>query len=208
MMNNSSAIAEFKKQADKLIEEEVHEHYNKSPGNVSLGKKYWPDVWKRLQSLNSKVQIFDHPMKYQPVLDHLWQKYAELVEQTNAILLPHGEQAKEIIAEAEDSDEEPDAVVNSAVQPVAQRQSSGWSKHVGHAASAKYGNDAAKPVLPTQQERQEPPKMEEQPVEKVVKSPKKEAKVEQMPPMPPMPMPPMPSLPASIPMTGNSNGLQ
>jgi len=61
-MNNSSAIAEFKKQADKLIEEEVHEHYNKSPGNVSLGKKYWPDVWKRLQSLNSKVQIFDHPM--------------------------------------------------------------------------------------------------------------------------------------------------
>ena len=62
MMNNSTAIAEFKKQADKLIEEEVHELYNKSPSNVSLGKKHWPDVWKRLQSLNSRVQIFDHPM--------------------------------------------------------------------------------------------------------------------------------------------------
>lgn len=207
MMNNSSAIAEFKKQADKLIEEEVHEHYNKSPGNVSLGRKYWPDVWKRLQSLNSKVQIFDHPMKYQPVLDHLWQKYAELVEQTNAILLPHGEQAKEIIAEAEDSDEEPDAVVNSAVQPLAQKQSSGWSKHVGHAASAKYGNlDAAKPVLPTHQKQQETPEMNvARPVEKVVKSSKKEAKIETFDSMPPMP--PMPSLPASIPMSGNSNGL-
>lgn len=136
------------------------------------------------------------------------QKYAELVEQTNAILLPHGEQAKEIIAEAEDSDEEPDAVVNSAVQPLAQKQSSGWSKHVGHAASAKYGNlDAAKPVLPTHQKQQETPEMNvARPVEKVVKSPKKDAKIETFDSMPPMP--PMPSLPASIPMSGNSNGLQ
>ena len=122
---------------------------------------------------------------------------------------PHGESAKEILAEAEDSDEEPEVPTQAPVN--AQKQtSSGWSKHVGHAASAKYGVDAAKPVLPSHKSPEKikaeiTPEITEksekqpflQPENKMKFSPQKQSNDEIVPPLPP----------ASIPIS-SSNGLQ
>lgn len=107
-MSSKDQIEQFKKQATKLTEQEISQKYYKAPQHLQLGKKHWQDVWKRMTSLSSRVQIYDHPMKYQPILDYLWQSYAELVEQTNHILEAYGETGKEIVHSDEyDSDEEP-----------------------------------------------------------------------------------------------------
>ena len=109
-----SSVLEFKNKALKLIENEIKDMYTKSP--QTLGKKHWVDVWKRLQALNSRVQIFDHPMKFQPILDFLWGKYAQLVEETNLILKPYNETAKTINQEDDDEDSEEEPVfTNNAV---------------------------------------------------------------------------------------------
>lgn len=101
----SESISQFKLQADKLVESEIAEKYKSAPTHINLGRKNWPDVWKRLKSLSSRVQIYDHPMKYQPILDHLWQTYADLQDQTNTILKAYGEKGKEIIHSDKDSEE-------------------------------------------------------------------------------------------------------
>ena len=107
-VDQKQAIEQFRAQATKLVETELREKYLKSPGHITLGKKHWNDVWKRMQSLSSRVQIYDHPMRFQAILDYLWQAYAELTEQTNHILAAYGEKGKEIVHSDEyESDEEP-----------------------------------------------------------------------------------------------------
>merc|ERR1711981_1121888 len=105
-----------------------------------------------MQSLSSRVQIFDHPMKYQPILDHLWEKYADLIEQTNTILVPHGEKAKEIVNDNElDSDEEQPVQqeTETTTTETQQQTSSGWSKHVGHGSQAQFKSSLPAPVPTT-----------------------------------------------------------